>query len=42
VGDDFPLAQMWAHGRAVHIMDDPDEVHKRAIAQSTLRRYTHF
>lgn len=42
VSDDFPLAQMWAHGRTVHFMDGPDEVHKRAIAQSTLRRYAHF
>jgi acyl-CoA dehydrogenase len=41
VSDDFPLAQMWAHGRVMHIVDGPDEVHKRAIAHSTLRRYSH-
>lgn len=40
VSDDFPLAQMWAHGRVMHIVDGPDEVHKRAIAQSILRRYS--
>jgi len=40
VSDDFPLAQMWAHGRVMHIVDGPDEVHKRAIAHSTLRRYS--
>ena len=27
VSDDFPLAQMWAHGRVMHIVDGPDEVH---------------
>ncbi len=41
VSDDFPLAQMWAHGRVMHIVDGPDEVHKRAIAHSVLRRYSH-
>ncbi len=41
VSDDFPLAQMWAQGRVMHIVDGPDEVHKRAIAQSILRRYSH-
>jgi acyl-CoA dehydrogenase len=40
MSDDFPLAQMWAHGRVMHIVDGPDEVHKRAIAQSILRRYS--
>jgi acyl-CoA dehydrogenase len=40
MSDDFPLAQMWAHGRVMHIVDGPDEVHKRAIAHSVLRRYT--
>src|SRR5215469_9589799 len=29
MSDDFPLALMWAHGRTVHIMDGPDEVHQR-------------
>ncbi len=40
VSDDFPLASMWAHGRTMHIVDGPDEVHKRAIAR-TLLRQTH-
>jgi acyl-CoA dehydrogenase len=38
VSDDFPLAHMWAYGRVMHIVDGPDEVHKRAIAQSILQR----
>lgn len=38
VSDDFPLASMWAHGRTMHIVDGPDEVHKRAIARSLLRQ----
>jgi acyl-CoA dehydrogenase len=36
VSDDFPLAMMWAHGRTMHIVDGPDEVHKRAIARAVL------
>jgi acyl-CoA dehydrogenase len=39
VTDDFPLASMYAHMRTVRIVDGPDEVHKRAIARSELRRY---
>jgi acyl-CoA dehydrogenase len=39
VSDDFPLASMWAHGRTMHIVDGPDEVHKRAIARTLLRQY---
>jgi acyl-CoA dehydrogenase len=38
VSDDFPLASMWAHGRTMHIVDGPDEVHKRAIARTLLRQ----
>jgi len=37
VSDDFPLASMWAHGRTLHIVDGPDEVHKRSLARSLLR-----
>jgi acyl-CoA dehydrogenase len=40
VSDDFPLAHMWAHGRIMHIVDGPDEVHKRAIAHSLLHQYS--
>ena len=39
VSEDFPLAQMWALGRVMHLVDGPDEVHKRAIAHSILRQY---
>jgi acyl-CoA dehydrogenase len=39
LSDDFPLASMWAHGRTMHIVDGPDEVHKRAIARALLRQY---
>lgn len=39
VSNDFPLASMWAHGRTMHIVDGPDEVHKRAIARTLLRKY---
>jgi acyl-CoA dehydrogenase len=38
--DDFPLASMWAHGRALHIVDGPDEVHKRTLARSIIRQYS--
>jgi acyl-CoA dehydrogenase len=37
VSDDFPLASMWAHGRTLHIVDGPDEVHKRSLARLLLR-----
>ncbi|HEY7347068.1 MAG TPA: acyl-CoA dehydrogenase family protein [Ktedonobacterales bacterium] len=38
MSDDFPLASMWAHGRTLHIVDGPDEVHKRALARSVIRQ----
>ncbi len=38
VSDDFPLASMWAHGRTMHIVDGPDEVHKRSLARSVLKQ----
>jgi acyl-CoA dehydrogenase len=41
VSDDFPLASMWAHGRTLHIVDGPDEVHKRALARSVIRQKQH-
>lgn len=40
VSDDFPLAAMYAAGRTLRLADGPDEVHRRAIARSTLRRYS--
>jgi acyl-CoA dehydrogenase len=38
LSDDFPLASMYAHGRTLHIVDGPDEVHKRALARSVIRQ----
>jgi acyl-CoA dehydrogenase len=38
VTDDFPLASMWAHGRTLHIVDGPDEVHKRALARTLVKQ----
>ena len=40
LSDDFPLAEMWAHGRTIHIVDGPDEVHKRSLAKSVLRQFS--
>ncbi|WP_027501556.1 acyl-CoA dehydrogenase family protein [Rhodococcus sp. UNC363MFTsu5.1] len=39
VSDDFPLAMMYAHLRALRLADGPDEVHKRTIARQELRPY---
>ena len=39
LSNDFPLAQMWAHARTIHIVDGPDEVHKRSLAKSVLRQF---
>lgn len=38
VCDDYPLATMWAHQRALRLADGPDEIHKRTIARRELRR----
>ncbi len=38
LSNDFPLASMWAHARTLHIVDGPDEVHKRAIARIVVRQ----
>jgi acyl-CoA dehydrogenase len=38
VCQDFPLASMWAHGRIIHLVDGPDEVHKRSLAKAILRQ----
>jgi acyl-CoA dehydrogenase len=37
MSDDFPLASMWAHGRTLHLVDGPDEVHKRSVARQVIR-----
>jgi acyl-CoA dehydrogenase len=39
VSDDFPLASMYAHQRTLRLADGPDEVHKRTIALTELRRF---
>ncbi|WP_294564144.1 acyl-CoA dehydrogenase family protein [uncultured Arthrobacter sp.] len=36
--EDFPLAQFYAFARTLRLADGPDEVHKRTIAQTELRR----
>ncbi|GHO52497.1 acyl-CoA dehydrogenase family protein [Ktedonobacter robiniae] len=38
LSDDFPLASLWAHGRTLHIVDGPDEVHKRTLARSIIHQ----
>jgi acyl-CoA dehydrogenase len=35
---DTPLAWFWTWGRALHLLDGPDEVHLRAIARHELER----
>ena len=35
---DTPLARLWAWGRALRILDGPDEVHLRSIARAELGR----
>ncbi|MEO1628146.1 MAG: acyl-CoA dehydrogenase family protein, partial [Bacteroidota bacterium] len=37
--DDTPLAYWYRHERAAKIYDGPDEIHKKAIAKSSLRKY---
>ncbi|MGH7212807.1 MAG: acyl-CoA dehydrogenase family protein, partial [Acetobacteraceae bacterium] len=37
VTEDFPLAMMYAHQRALRLADGPDEIHKRTIARHELR-----
>lgn len=39
VSDDWPLADMYAHARTLHLVDGPDEVHKMQIARRELRKY---
>jgi acyl-CoA dehydrogenase len=38
VGDDFPLAYMYAGLRTLRIADGPDEVHRLSVARQELRR----
>lgn len=39
VGDDVPLARMWAHARTLRIADGPDEVHNMVLARREIGRY---
>jgi acyl-CoA dehydrogenase len=39
VSDDFPLAQMYAYARTLHLVDGADEVHKMVIAREELARW---
>ncbi len=39
LSDDFPLAYMYAHSRALRFADGPDEVHRNAIAKLELSRH---
>ncbi|MFE6777660.1 acyl-CoA dehydrogenase family protein [Streptomyces sp. NPDC057702] len=39
VGQDFPLAELWAAARTLRLADGPDEVHQRSLARRELRRY---
>ncbi|MDT4858843.1 hypothetical protein FQZ97_933300 [compost metagenome] len=35
---DTPLAQFWTWGRALHLLDGPDEVHLRSVARHELEQ----
>jgi acyl-CoA dehydrogenase len=35
---DTPLAYFWTWGRAMHLMDGPDEVHLRTVARHELQK----
>ncbi|MEU5433407.1 acyl-CoA dehydrogenase family protein [Streptomyces sp. NPDC020719] len=39
VGQDFPLAELWAAARTLRIADGPDEVHQRSLARRELKKY---
>lgn len=39
VSQDFPLANLYAHARTLHIVDGPDEVHRRSLARQELKQY---
>jgi acyl-CoA dehydrogenase len=39
VSQEFPLASMYAHQRTLRLADGPDEVHRRTIARTELRRF---
>lgn len=39
IGQDFPLASMWAAQRALRFADGPDEVHRRVVGRIELEQY---
>ena len=39
LSQDFPLANLYAHARTLHIVDGPDEVHRRSLARRELKKY---
>ncbi|TWF93797.1 acyl-CoA dehydrogenase family protein [Saccharopolyspora dendranthemae] len=39
VSQAFPLAALYAHARTLHLVDGPDEVHRRSLARRELRKY---
>ncbi|WP_433872228.1 acyl-CoA dehydrogenase family protein [Saccharopolyspora sp. CA-218241] len=39
VSQDSPLASLYAHARTLHIVDGPDEVHRRSLARRELKKY---
>ncbi|MCO6009843.1 acyl-CoA dehydrogenase family protein [Actinoallomurus purpureus] len=39
VSQDYPLAELWAGVRTLHLADGPDEVHRRSIARRELAAY---
>ncbi|MEV0084241.1 acyl-CoA dehydrogenase family protein [Saccharopolyspora sp. NPDC050642] len=39
VSQEFPLANLYAHARTLHIVDGPDEVHRRSLARRELKKY---
>lgn len=39
VGQDLPLAELWAAARTLRLADGPDEVHQRSLARRELKRH---
>ncbi|QGK70638.1 acyl-CoA dehydrogenase [Allosaccharopolyspora coralli] len=39
LSQDTPLANLYAHARTLHIVDGPDEVHRRSLARRELKKY---
>jgi acyl-CoA dehydrogenase len=39
LSDDFPLARFWVETRIIRLADGPDEVHRRAVARTELKRF---